>query len=146
MYGLMMQDECVLVVLVEVVLCLLPCLPEFYQHFAFMIHTYIHTYTRYDLSLCLWSLLSQQYAGASSALTLSLRGNSASALQQLFLPPRGASPSNHSELGQGTTIVAHCITPTGRSSAKMLFLQQVGLWNDSAITLHIYAEDIPQIQ
>ncbi len=110
------------------------------------IHTYIHTYTRYDLSLCLWSLHSQQYAGASSALTLSLRGNSASALQQLFLPPRGACPNNHSELGQGTTIVAHCITPTGRSSAKMLFLQRVGLWNDSAITLHNYAEDIPQIQ
>ena len=44
MYGLVMQDEYVLVVLVEVVLYLLACIPEFYQHFAFMIHKYIHTH------------------------------------------------------------------------------------------------------
>lgn len=88
------------------------------------------------MSLRLWFLFTQQYAGVSSALTLSLRGNSVAARERLSL--LHGSASNHSESGQDTTIVAHCITPTGRASAKMLFLRQVGLWNDSA-TPHNYA-------
>eukprot|EP01036_Dinobryon_divergens_P024313 gene24313-32750_t len=74
-----------------------------------------------------------QYAGVSSALYL--RDNPAAALQQLSRL-RGESEPGHQGIPATTTtttIVAHCITPSGSSSAKMRFLRQAGLWNDSMI-------------